>query len=158
MGVGSGLRTTIFRFQVREVFLINVTVFQVAERALFLWNNEYIASMTSDHAETVLPLLYPALHRNSKNHWNATVHSLTFNIIKMFMEMNDELFQECRHNYEIKEQNDESESKKHSENWEQITRMANIAVEVRNVPARSDQKESFNAFHLLSDHLSDSVS
>uniref|UniRef100_A0A6A7G7N0 Serine/threonine protein phosphatase 2A regulatory subunit n=1 Tax=Hirondellea gigas TaxID=1518452 RepID=A0A6A7G7N0_9CRUS len=114
--------------------------FQVAERALFFWNNEYLASMTSDHAAIVLPLLYPALHRNSKTHWNSTVHSLTFNIIKMFMELNDELFQECRQAYEAKELSEESESEKHSANWETIVNMANVAIEVREGATRSDQK------------------
>lgn len=69
--------------------------FQVAERALFLWNNEYISSLTTDHRHAILPILYPALHRNSKLHWNQTVHTLTFNVIRMFMEMDPTLFEDC---------------------------------------------------------------
>eukprot|EP01083_Nonionella_stella_P069703 186003_1 len=74
--------------------------FQVAERALFLWNNEYIASLTSEHARIVLPILYPSLHENTKNHWNPTVLSLTCNITKMFMEMNSDLYEKVRDDYE----------------------------------------------------------
>ena len=35
--------------------------FQVAERALFLWHNEYISHLIAQHREDILPLLYPVL-------------------------------------------------------------------------------------------------
>jgi hypothetical protein len=42
---------------------------QVAERALYFWNNEYIVSLISDNASTVVPIMFPALYK-SKEHWN----------------------------------------------------------------------------------------
>jgi len=66
--------------------------FQVAERALFLWNNDAVAKFTSDHRNEVLPILYPALNSNTQTHWNVTVQSLAFNIIRMFMEMDVSLW------------------------------------------------------------------
>lgn len=48
-------------------FLIHL---QVAERALYYWNNEYIMSLISDNAAKILPIMFPALYRNSKTHWN----------------------------------------------------------------------------------------
>uniref|UniRef100_A0A3B3ZDY3 Serine/threonine protein phosphatase 2A regulatory subunit n=1 Tax=Periophthalmus magnuspinnatus TaxID=409849 RepID=A0A3B3ZDY3_9GOBI len=44
--------------------------FQVAERALYYWNNEYIMSLISDNAAKILPIMFPALYRNSKTHWD----------------------------------------------------------------------------------------
>ncbi len=44
--------------------------FQVAERALYYWNNEYIMSLISDNANTILPITFPALYKNTKSHWN----------------------------------------------------------------------------------------
>ncbi|RXM95298.1 Serine/threonine-protein phosphatase 2A 56 kDa regulatory subunit gamma isoform [Acipenser ruthenus] len=44
--------------------------FQVAERALYYWNNEYIMSLISDNAAKILPIMFPSLYRNSKTHWN----------------------------------------------------------------------------------------
>ena len=35
--------------------------FQVAERALFLWHNEYISHLIAQHREEILPILYPVL-------------------------------------------------------------------------------------------------
>lgn len=43
--------------------------FQVAERALFLWHNEYISNLIADHRAEVLPLIFPVLHVNSQHHW-----------------------------------------------------------------------------------------
>uniref|UniRef100_A0A671TV18 Serine/threonine protein phosphatase 2A regulatory subunit n=1 Tax=Sparus aurata TaxID=8175 RepID=A0A671TV18_SPAAU len=69
--------------------------FQVAERALYYWNNEYIMSLISDNAAKILPIMFPALYRNSKTHWNKTIHGLIYNALKLFMEMNQKLFDDC---------------------------------------------------------------
>ena len=53
---------------------------QVAERSLFLWNNEYIVSLVAQHRHAVLPLVFPALERNARSHWNPAVHGLTVNV------------------------------------------------------------------------------
>ena len=68
--------------------------FQVAERALFLWNNDVIAAFMSDHRPVILPLLYPALHTNLERHWNNTVTQLTTHIMQQFMDMDEKLFKQ----------------------------------------------------------------
>ncbi|XP_046434588.1 serine/threonine-protein phosphatase 2A 56 kDa regulatory subunit gamma isoform-like isoform X3 [Neodiprion virginianus] len=77
--------------------------FQVAERALYYWNNEYIMSLISDNYSVILPIMYPALYRNSRNHWNKTIHGLIYNALKLFMEMNQKVFDECTQQYYQKE-------------------------------------------------------
>ena len=44
--------------------------FQVAERALFYWNNDYILNLISDNANVILPIMFTPLYKNSKTHWN----------------------------------------------------------------------------------------
>ena len=44
--------------------------FQVAERALYFWNNEYFCNLVSDNVETILPIMFAPLYENSKGHWN----------------------------------------------------------------------------------------
>ena len=44
--------------------------FQVAERALWLWKNEYIVGLIVENYRTILPIVFGALYRNSKSHWN----------------------------------------------------------------------------------------
>ena len=48
---------------------IIIIMIQVAERALYFWNNEYIVSLISDNAATIVPIMFPALYK-SKEHWN----------------------------------------------------------------------------------------
>ena len=125
---------------------------QVAERSLFLWNNEYIVSLVAQQRTAVLPLVFAALERNERNHWNPQAwpfptlllgllglcqarnghlsmvqqvkpwtaysiaygeHSListslqvlglTSNVRKMFKDMDETLYEECRLNYEAEE-------------------------------------------------------
>ena len=43
---------------------------QVAERALYFWNNEYVVSLIEENSEVAIPLMFDALYRISKEHWN----------------------------------------------------------------------------------------
>ena len=42
---------------------------QVAERALYYWNNEYILSLIADNVNIILPMMFPSLY-STKQHWN----------------------------------------------------------------------------------------
>ena len=44
--------------------------FQVAERALYYWNNEYIINLIGENASVILPIMFSSLYKNSKTHWN----------------------------------------------------------------------------------------
>lgn len=46
---------------------------QVAERALYFWNNEYILSLIEENCQVILPLVFGTLYRVSKEHWNQSV-------------------------------------------------------------------------------------
>ncbi|KAK7277498.1 hypothetical protein RJT34_22511 [Clitoria ternatea] len=82
---------------------LNSSHFQVAERALFLWNNEHIVSLIAQNRTVILPILFEAFERNVSSHWNQAVHGLTVNVRKMFMEMDAELFEECQRQHAEKE-------------------------------------------------------
>ncbi|KZV26183.1 serine/threonine protein phosphatase 2A 57 kDa regulatory subunit B' beta isoform [Dorcoceras hygrometricum] len=82
---------------------LNSSHFQVAERALFLWNNEHIVGLIAQNRSNVLPIVIGALEKNIQSHWNPAVHGLTVNIRKMFVEMDSELFEECQRQYAERE-------------------------------------------------------
>ena len=44
--------------------------FQVAERALYFWNNEYILSLIEENIDKILPIMFASLYKISKEHWN----------------------------------------------------------------------------------------
>lgn len=66
--------------------------FQVAERALYFWNNEYVLNLMGDNIQVILPIVFNSLYENSKNHWNPTIHALVYNAFKLFMEINPAFF------------------------------------------------------------------
>jgi len=79
---------------------------QVAERALFLWNNDHIMSLIKQNRKVILPIIFPALERNARSHWNQAVHGLTLNVRKVFNDVDPDLSKECLQKFE------EDESKK----------------------------------------------
>lgn len=70
--------------------------FQVAERALFLWHNEYISGLIADFRAEILPIVYQVLYTNAQSHWNPTVNNLTLNVLKIFQELDPALLDECQ--------------------------------------------------------------
>uniref|UniRef100_A0A8B9GL06 Serine/threonine protein phosphatase 2A regulatory subunit n=1 Tax=Astyanax mexicanus TaxID=7994 RepID=A0A8B9GL06_ASTMX len=73
--------------------------FQVAERALYYWNNEYIMSLIEENSNVILPIMFASLYRISKEHWNPAIVALVYNVLKAFMEMNSTLFDELTATY-----------------------------------------------------------
>ncbi|XP_055905257.1 serine/threonine-protein phosphatase 2A 56 kDa regulatory subunit gamma isoform isoform X1 [Eupeodes corollae] len=98
--------------------------FQVAERALYYWNNEYIMSLIADNSQVILPIMFPSLNRNSKTHWNKTIHGLIYNALKLFMEMNQKLFDECSKNYRQEKQLERERMSHREELWAQVENLA----------------------------------
>eukprot|EP00128_Syssomonas_multiformis_P002233 Colp12_sorted_trinity150504_noHs@7424 len=98
--------------------------FQVAERALYYWNNEYIMSLISENGNVILPIMFASLYKNSKSHWNRTIHGLVYNALKLFMDMNPKLFDECTHRYKAERQKEKKKQKDREEMWAQIEAMA----------------------------------
>ncbi|KAF6352137.1 protein phosphatase 2 regulatory subunit B'gamma [Rhinolophus ferrumequinum] len=98
--------------------------FQVAERALYYWNNEYIMSLISDNAAKILPIMFPSLYRNSKSHWNKTIHGLIYNALKLFMEMNQKLFDDCTQQFKAEKLKEKLKMKEREEAWVKIENLA----------------------------------
>ncbi|XP_022913960.1 serine/threonine-protein phosphatase 2A 56 kDa regulatory subunit gamma isoform isoform X4 [Onthophagus taurus] len=98
--------------------------FQVAERALYYWNNEYVMSLVAENATEILPLTFPSLYRNSKSHWNKTIHGLIYNALKLFMEMNQKLFDECTHHYRQERQRERERQYERERFWNKLEDLA----------------------------------
>ncbi|KAH0891081.1 hypothetical protein HID58_053510 [Brassica napus] len=103
---------------------LNSSHFQVAERALFLWNNEHIVGLIAQNRTVILPIIYPALEKNIQSHWNQAVHGLTTNIKKMFMEMDPELFEECQRQYEEKQARSKEVEEQRLLSWKRLAEAA----------------------------------
>ncbi|XP_009385620.2 serine/threonine protein phosphatase 2A 57 kDa regulatory subunit B' kappa isoform [Musa acuminata AAA Group] len=101
-------------------FSINSSHFQVAERALFLLNNDHVISLVSQNRQAIMPLVLPALERNTRSHWNQAVINLSQNVKNMLSEMDEEIFLACK-----KELGEEEEKRRIAEEkrkmiWEHL--------------------------------------
>merc|ERR1712173_547549 len=95
---------------------------QVAERALFLWNKDVVATITADHRDTILPILFPAV---TSTHWNKQVNELTSNIVRMFKEMDIELWNNTERKFQqINLQKKEKENSR-QRRWAKLKQIAN---------------------------------
>merc|ERR1719444_104503 len=91
--------------------------FQVAERTLFLWNNDYIVKLINQNRQALFPIIIGALYKNSKQHWNSAVHGLTFNVLKLLMEADPQLFDECSAKHRANEDADQQRSQEREQRW-----------------------------------------
>ncbi|KAE9414725.1 hypothetical protein Angca_002786 [Angiostrongylus cantonensis] len=98
--------------------------FQVAERALYYWNNEYVMSLIGENAAVILPIMFPALYKNSKSHWNKTIHGLIYNALKLLMEINQKLFDECSQNYAKERSLEKVRQEEKERMWQLIEQIA----------------------------------
>ena len=114
--------------------------FQVAERALYFWNNEYFCNLISDNVEVILPIMFAPLYENSKGHWNRqaysiiiswshaynvrTIHGMVYNAMKLFMEINPQLFDECSHEYTEAQNNADKVKAERKSKWDRLAEQA----------------------------------
>ncbi|XP_020097302.1 serine/threonine protein phosphatase 2A 57 kDa regulatory subunit B' iota isoform-like [Ananas comosus] len=99
---------------------LNSSHFQVAERALFLCNNEHLINLISQNRQVILPLIYPALERNTRWHWNQSVLNVTKNVRKMFIEMDESLLLACQSNFQEEEEKRAASEERRRRIWERL--------------------------------------
>ncbi|WCJ21264.1 Serine/threonine protein phosphatase 2A 57 kDa regulatory subunit B' theta isoform [Euphorbia peplus] len=98
--------------------------FQVAERALFLWNNDHIENLIKQNRKVILPIIFPALERNARQHWNQAVQSLTLNVRKIFFDVDPELFDECLVKFQEDETREKEMNSKRAATWKRLEEIA----------------------------------
>ncbi|KAL0395748.1 UNVERIFIED_CONTAM: Serine/threonine protein phosphatase 2A regulatory subunit B' gamma isoform [Sesamum calycinum] len=115
----------------------------VAERALFLWNNDHIENLIKQNRKVILPIIFPALEKNARKHWNQAVQSLTLNVRKIFSDVDPELFEECLLKFQEDEAQEEETKMKREATWkrlEEIAAMKAASNEPVLVPLRTSTK------------------
>ncbi|GJM97226.1 hypothetical protein PR202_ga14136 [Eleusine coracana subsp. coracana] len=96
----------------------------VAERALFLWNNDHIENLIKQNSKVILPIIFPALERNTNGHWNQAVQSLTLNVRKLFSDYDPGLFTECLRRYEEEKAKEKEVKSKQEATWKRLEEIA----------------------------------
>ncbi|KAE8703911.1 Serine/threonine protein phosphatase 2A 59 kDa regulatory subunit B' gamma isoform [Hibiscus syriacus] len=103
---------------------LNRSHLQVAERALFLWNNVHIRNLITQNRRVILPIIFPALERNTCDHWNLAVQSLTLNVRKIFLDADQALFDECLARFQESEGKEKEIQEKRELIWKQLEDVA----------------------------------
>ncbi|GER31338.1 serine/threonine protein phosphatase 2Aregulatory subunit B [Striga asiatica] len=98
--------------------------FQVAERALFLWNNDHIENLIKQNRKVILPIIFPSLEKNARAHWNQAVQSLTLNVRKIFSDVDPDLLQECLLKFQEDEAQEQEIKAKRESTWKHLEEIA----------------------------------
>lgn len=98
----------------------------MAERSLFMWNNDQLINLIVYNRHVVLPIIFPALEKNTQGHWNQAVLNLTLNVRKMLLEMDEALFIACHEQYVEEETRLKFAEEKRKEAWERLENAASL--------------------------------
>merc|ERR1712183_1228376 len=101
----------------RLALCITCPHFQVAERTLFFWNNDYIVKLINQNRHALFPMIIGALYKNSKQHWNSAVHGLTINVLKLLMEADPQLSDESSAKHRKDEEEEERIEQARQQKW-----------------------------------------
>ncbi|EGA56874.1 Rts1p [Saccharomyces cerevisiae FostersB] len=120
--------------------------FQVAEKVLSYWNNEYFLNLCIENAEVILPIIFPALYEltsqleldtangedsisdpymlveqaiNSGS-WNRAIHAMAFKALKIFLETNPVLYENCNALYLSSVKETQQRKVQREENWSKL--------------------------------------
>lgn len=112
----------------RLALCITCPHFQVAERTLFFWNTDYIVKLINANRTELFPIIICALYKNSKQHWNSAVHGLTFNVLKLLMEADPQLFDECSAKHRADEEEEGRREQELARKWQVLQEMHDAKV------------------------------
>jgi serine/threonine-protein phosphatase 2A regulatory subunit B' len=105
---------------------LSSTHFQVAERSLYYWNSEHLCVnvLSNQRAPVLLPYVYGPLSKHAAGHWNQTVENLAQSVLKMYMEVDINLYDKCNKDYLEKQRNAPQERENADNKWARVLELA----------------------------------
>ncbi|XP_042063646.1 serine/threonine protein phosphatase 2A 57 kDa regulatory subunit B' alpha isoform-like [Salvia splendens] len=102
---------------------------QVAERALYMWNNERFVKMAlqAEAVEEVLSVVVEGMEENVRGHWSKSVRQLTHSVKEMLVEMEPVLYARCLVQLDHRHLEAEAEAEtKRKQRWERVEMAAKL--------------------------------
>lgn len=98
----------------------------VAERSLYYWNSEHLCVnvLSNQRAPVLLPYVYGPLSKHAAGHWNSTVETLAQSVLKMYMDLDVNLYDKCNKEYLDKERNAPAERAAIDAKWLKVKELA----------------------------------
>ena len=106
--------------------------------------------------------MFAPLYENSKGHWNRsvfvlavnihadpnrTIHGMVYNAMKLFMEINPQLFDECSHEYTEAQNNADQIKAERKAKWDRLAEQAkrnSTSVPIALVPSTNPRGQKVN--------------
>ena len=109
----------------------------MAERALYRWNNDHIENLIKQNRKVILPIIFPALENNCRNHWNQAVRNLTTNVRKIYSDTDPDLFKECLTKFEEDEAKLQQVKAKQDAIWKRLEEIVTDNSQITDIPMNS---------------------
>ncbi|KAK4401367.1 Serine/threonine protein phosphatase 2A regulatory subunit B' alpha isoform [Sesamum angolense] len=108
-----------------QLFLLKPFL-EVAERALYVWNNERFVKMASQAIHDVFPIIVEGMEKNLKGHWSRSVRQLTENVKEMLEEMEPILYFKCLSQLHHRQSATNEEEMRRRGRWERVEMAAKM--------------------------------
>ncbi|KAG4918630.1 hypothetical protein JHK84_055932 [Glycine max] len=92
----------------------------VAERALYVWNNEQFVKMALIGTVEVFTVIVEGMEKNLKSHWSKSVRQLTESVKVMLEDIDPDMYSKGLMDMEAKESMAHQEDIKRKKRWERI--------------------------------------
>ncbi|KAJ1985372.1 serine/threonine-protein phosphatase 2A 56 kDa regulatory subunit delta isoform [Dimargaris verticillata] len=99
---------------------LNSPHFQVADRALGYWRNDFIAELITQNRHEILPIVLPVLSKYAQGHWNRTIHQLMYSTLQFFSEEDPTLFNACYEQVKSHRQSERQRLQQREQLWKQL--------------------------------------
>ncbi|KAJ2848843.1 serine/threonine-protein phosphatase 2A 56 kDa regulatory subunit delta isoform [Coemansia brasiliensis] len=98
--------------------------FQIAERTLGMWRNDYFVNLITDNIRLILPIALSGIYRHSRSHWNRNIHNQVYQILRFFVNLDEKLFEQCLSDFRRQRDYERRRSKKNIAWWSNVERLA----------------------------------
>lgn len=106
----------------------------MAERALFLWNNEHIVNLITQNRQEIFPIIVPSLERNIQKHWNQAVVNLSVNVSKILTEIDEQFYRSCVADFKSEHEKSSQMEQKRKETWQKLENVASLHPVTGQIP------------------------
>lgn len=116
--------------------------YTVGERALTMWNSDFIRWLCAELRDVIFPIVAPSLLRNVENHWSENVRSLSDDVRDVFKDIDPVLWQEKENFFkqqQVQQQDvEDTKSEKRKRKYANVRKLAEKAA--RKLPRTEQEK------------------
>ncbi|KAI7824209.1 hypothetical protein BX661DRAFT_144936, partial [Kickxella alabastrina] len=98
--------------------------FQIAERTLGMWRNNYFVNLITDNIHLILPIALSGIYRHSRSHWNRNIHNQVYQILRFFVNVNEDLFEQCLSDFRHQRDQERKRAIKNVNWWTAVEKIA----------------------------------